>query len=113
MNEKIEKLIHCAALLIDQQDAFKVGDVVTWKCEEFVNQDRPDFGGVVVVTRVYKPLVTSNSGHHPSSVYFCELIDFAGVTYGYHGDIQEHHYDSRRFRLALPEEISAAYKVDV
>lgn len=101
---KTSALIAAAALLTEQQDAFKVGDVVVWK-DGLQNKRVPEYGQPVVVTRAYEaPIVADRDSGSP---YFNEPMDVALFTVDEDGDAIEMHSDSRRFRIATKEDIDA------
>ena len=73
----------------------RVGDVVRWK-DGFRNKRSPQYGELIVVSRVYDvPLYDTSGGG--GSPYFNEPLDFCAIIVDSDGDIVEYHFDSRRF----------------
>lgn len=100
-------LIEVAALLTQTQPAFKVGDLVVWKSKPLATKSSPEVGQPAVVTEVLDHPLRSHDSNLIDGPYMMEPLDIRLGVFSDDGDLIDYPHDSRRFRLATPEEINA------
>lgn len=104
---KPSKLKTLVATLVRPNDReWQVGDIVTFK-DGLRNVRFPEAGKLAVVSAVLKEPVADES-KDPGSNYYGRKLDIIIAYAGNDDDVEEYHVDSRRYRLATPEEIQAA-----
>lgn len=94
------------ALVRPNDRPWQVGDIVTFK-EGLRNIRFPEVGKLAVISAVLEKPVMDES-REPGSNYYRRKLDIIITYAGDDSDVEEYHVDSRRFRLATPEEIQAA-----
>lgn len=109
---KTSALIAAAAVLTAAQEPFKVGDIVVWKDSTMANKAIPKVGQPAVVTRVIADPIVNTTEEAHGTAYYGERNDialavFCHTTNGGDVGLLEFVHDSRRFRHAMPEEITA------
>ena len=100
---RIEQLVKT---LVPHETPLPVGARVVWK-DGLKNKIYPEYGEVVIITRSLAQPIANNE-RNAGSCYFNEPLDIAIAKLDSDGDLVEHHFDSRRFRLATEEEIALA-----
>ncbi len=98
---RIEQL---AKTLVPHETPLPVGARVVWK-DGLKNRLSPEYGEVAIITRSLTQPIADNE-RSAGSFYFNEPLDIAIAKLDRDGDLVEHHFDSRRFRLATEEEIA-------
>lgn len=101
---KLKMLV--AALVRPNDREWQVGDIVTFK-DGLRNVRFPEAGTLAVVSAVLKEPVVDESKDTGSN-YYKRKVDIIIAYAGNDTEVEEYHVDSRRYRLATPEEIQAA-----